>query len=699
MKNIFLLFCFICLALTLKAQQWEHIVPAPELASTFEPFYSWRLLSAVDADTVWFADDFGRITRTMDGGSTWKNSTIEGWQDLLNGYYMGSFYAADASRAFFTGFSFNYSPSSSSNSVTFRTADAGNTWTNAFPNGEFAGIGSFLNGIHFFNPRTGLAWGDVVLDTFEFYRTTNGGDTWAKLNPPTPTRGESIFFNNFDTVGDTIWIGTSNGRIFKSNDQGQTWAVAQLPINSTIGGVALANGREGAISVSGGNVYYTTNGGAQWTLRTRRSVNSFNPNEIFSVKGAPGVFIGANQFDGWADMSLDTCKTWGISLLQPGTSSISSLKFINPRQAWAAQSDSVVLKWKNPAVLFDPVEPDYTTMKAKHATRAPTSGAKLALWSGTPATYQVEHTLVKDGVIAATTSESRALTPRMVASSFSTTPLTGKGNYTLRTRLLQNNTTIQQHEVQLIAGDSVFSKDNDLTNIAFSRNRGNFFDLTIADTLTSITAKLLVAASTSVRLWVFGYDAITQKYSNRLHYSNPISLAPNDDFSPVGLTYSLPQALALPAGRYAIGVQFSSNQGFIFMDNHKVSTQAVLSGNSLRADSLVGYAFAPSVRANFNFKQVTVSTSEPDLAIGLRVFPNPAREQLYFDLPATLPARLGNPNRVQLRLFNINGQEVHQQWLMAGLNTLIISQLPVGIYTWQLSGSNEQLLVGSLIVH
>lgn len=711
MKNVSLLVCIISLNTVLRAQSWERLTPAASTSiAAFEPPYTWSLMSAVDADTVWFADRFGRVTRTADGGRTWKTSDVEGAQDLRNSYYIGSIHAADAQQAFVILLSFG-----GASRITLRTTDGGTTWKDAFSNGEFSQLGSFLNGIHFFNPRTALAWGDTFESyrTTEFYRTTNGGDTWTKVTLLPPFDSENIDHNAFDAVGDTIWIGTLYNKIFKSNDQGATWALSQLPVTGIVSGVALTNGREGAIN-SGSDVYSTSDGGAQWTLRTRRSVNSFNSNQIFSVKGTTSIFVAANQFDGWADMSFDTCKTWGISLLQPGTLKISDLKFINARQAWAAQGDSVVLKWKNPTVLFDPVEPDYTSVKAKHANDVQTSGARLALWSGTSASYQVQHTLLKDGVAVATTSESRTLTPRTVASSFSTTPLSGKGIYTLRTRLEQNNTLVQQHTAQLVASDSIFSKDSDRTIIYFGSNRGNFFDLAVADTLTSISAKLDAYEPTSVRFWVFDYNPTTRIYRNRLHYSDAIPLIPKDTLFIFGndsiksvlpldlVVYSLPQPLALSAGRYAIGVQFAGNSGLIQMDAHKVSSQAILAGNTTLATSptsRVGYAYAPSIRANFNFERRSVPTWEPDLAAGIRVFPNPARERVSFDLPATLPERLGNAARLQLKLFNMNGQEVYNQWLTAGVNTLFIAPLPTGIYTWQLTGSNGRRVVGNVVVH
>ncbi|MDX2070117.1 MAG: T9SS type A sorting domain-containing protein [Haliscomenobacter sp.] len=691
------------LSTSLLAQQWEQIIPA-QSNPLFESPYFWSKMAVIDADTVWFADDLGRVTLTKDGGKTWDTNPIQGWDALFFDYYLGSFFAADSRRAFAVAFSYF------GESFTLSTKDGGKTWDEAFKNGEYSLPGSFLNGIHFFNRRNGLAWGDPVRDTFEFYRTTDAGDSWQKIATPAPRPNESSYFEAFAVFGDTIWIGTSAGRTLKSANQGQTWTVDVLPTPAYIGTIALTNGHEGAVSLNGGRIYYTANNGKTWTSSPGRSPNSFNPNTIYGVPGQTGIFVSSNQFDGWADISFDSCKTWPISILQPGIPKINTLQFLNAKQAWATLGDSAILKWKNPAVLFDLVEPDYTEIKAKHATGTQISGARVALWSGIPGAYRLQHTLLKDAVEVSTSNSTLMLAPRKVGVGFSNARLSGKGNYFYRTTLLQGDTIFQQQEAQLVAGDSVFSKDNAFSNLSFGSNRGHFFDLGVADQLTSIATDVNVFAPTAIQFWVFGYDSVKKNYSKRLHLSSPIPLEPKDTLIvfgkdtflvslPLGeVNYQLPKSLALNKGRYAIGIQFLDRNAAIYMSTHKVSSHAILKFDQTAADSLPGYAFGPILRARFNTKEVSVSTQEPDLTTGIRIFPNPASDWFSIDLSPDLLKKMASSNTLQFRLFNINGQEVQTQWLAAGINTINVAQLPTGTYVWQIVGNNRRRVVGQVVL-
>ncbi len=601
---------------------------------------------------------------------------------------------------------FNFDGTSTLN---FRTTDGGETWNPAFPNGEFNELGSFLNGIHFFSPSNALAWGDPVRDTFEMYRTIDGGNTWSRMKAPRALSNEISYFSAYDTHGDTIWIGTVRGRVLKSNDQGRNWSVVSLPTAIDIGSIALNNGHEGALSVLGGNVWLTSNGGSNWTQGTRRSVDRSSPNRIFSIKKQPDVYLSSNEFEGWADLSFDKCKSWSISLLQPGVASLSNVKFIDAQTAWAIHNDSTVLKWTNPPVLFDPVEPDYTAIKSKHASGIPTSGARLALWSAPAGSYGIEHKLLKNGNALSSLKENLTLQPKQVSASYSKAALSGKGNYMFQTTLLNNNTIEQQHVMNLIAGDSVFAKDSDHTVVGVGESRGNFIDLLAKDTLTSITAKVYADIPSSVSFWVYGFNPTTRRYDQRVFSSAPIQLTPKDTIIVFGndsltvpvpvewITFKLPSNLILNPGRYAVGLQYVSGGGSFQMDGRKVSKQALFVRSLNRVDSIVGYAFAPMIRANFNNRNLIVSVKDPDLAVGIKVFPNPSYDWLSFDLPDSLPERLGGIRGMFLRLFNQNGQETYRQMIHTGLSTVSVDHLPQGVYLWQISGRNGKVVAGTVV--
>lgn len=711
MKSTLLLLLFGLQCAFLSAQNWQRVNPAP--ASDFEAPYVWNLMSVINVDTVWFADAFsGAVTRTLDGGKTWQtNLIVSDVENLFFDYYLNSLFATDAQQAYTVWLSYD-----GASSRTLRTTDGGETWQLAFPQAQFNKPDNSLKGLHFFNAQTGLAWSGSYRDTSEFYRSIDGGNTWTKIKTPRALRNtfsvETIDYTNFDTHGDTIWIGTSQGRVFKSNDQGASWSTATLPFSGLIVSIALNNGHQAALSVFGASIFLTSDGGKNWSEGIPRSADQGTGNQIFSIKNQSDVYISSNDADGWANISFDKCQTWDISLLQPGVNSLAQIKFIDAQTAWAIHNDSTVLKWANPPVLFDPVEPDYTAIKSEHATGIPTSGVRLAPWSLGASNYSVEHTLLKNGNVVSTLKRPLSLSPKKVSSSFSQAALSGKGDYILRTELSNStNKVVQQHEVKLIAGDSVFAKDNDRTATIWFQNRGNFFDLQISDTLSSISAKVYAGTPTAVSFGVFGYNPVTQRYDQQLHLSAPVQITPEDVPIIIGgetfilqifdnwVTYKLPKNLPLSPGNYVIGVLFENSQeGGIQMDARKVSKNALLiKGRINQVETIQGYGFTPMVRAHFHSKNLTVSTKDPDLAVGIKVFPNPSSDLLSFELPATLPEKLGDNQDMFLQLYNLNGQKTHQQVISPGLSTIRIDHLPRGIYLWQIGGSNGKIVAGMVV--
>jgi len=114
------------------------------------------------------------------------------------------------------------------------TMDGGFTW-NRQVTASFSSPFSFPVCIHFFNENDGICWGDPIIQDggleFEIYTTTDAGVNWNALlaaNKPDPLSQEESG-PIYSAVNDTIWFGTSKGRIFKSVDKGYNWTVAVVP--------------------------------------------------------------------------------------------------------------------------------------------------------------------------------------------------------------------------------------------------------------------------------------------------------------------------------------------------------------------------------------------------------------------------------------------------------------------------------------
>jgi len=179
-----------------------------------------------DSDALWamainndgsVADNF---TRSIDAGQTWTAGTFN------VGTGLSQLFAIDDMTCWAV---FNTGASQGC----FKTTDGGVNWVNM--NAGY-GATSFANVIHFFNENDGFAQGDPVDGYYELYTTTNGGDDWTRVlegDIPVPTTGEFGITGNYYAVGDNIWWGTNQGRIFYSNDKGYTWDETMTPFGAT----------------------------------------------------------------------------------------------------------------------------------------------------------------------------------------------------------------------------------------------------------------------------------------------------------------------------------------------------------------------------------------------------------------------------------------------------------------------------------
>lgn len=152
----------------------------------------------------------------------------------------------------------------------WRTSDGGSSWRWTNLSSTLAAADALL----FFDASNGLCIGRPVSGTWRLARTTDGGATWtpAAVLPP-PFANERTRHHATTAFGDTVWVGTSAGRILRSTDRGTTWTVAAAATtDQTIAAVSFASGRQGYCLVRPTApqadptiaVYHTTDGGITW---------------------------------------------------------------------------------------------------------------------------------------------------------------------------------------------------------------------------------------------------------------------------------------------------------------------------------------------------------------------------------------------------------------------------------------------------
>jgi len=159
-------------------------------------------------------------------------------------------------------------PASGQASV-LRSTNGGGSWQPT----SVSTITPFVNSVHFFDPQNGVLLGDPLAGIWGIGLTTDGGASWSSP-PAAPSAGsasEAGWNNSYSVVGDTIWFGTNNSRIYRSVDRGLSWTYASTGANRNSLDVDFLNGREGIACFRTANSTGTTalmvsrDGGSVWT--------------------------------------------------------------------------------------------------------------------------------------------------------------------------------------------------------------------------------------------------------------------------------------------------------------------------------------------------------------------------------------------------------------------------------------------------
>jgi len=259
--------------------------------------------------TVWVSGEKGTVLKSTDAGMTWRSVSPRGVADLD----FRDVEVIDDQTVFIMG------AGEGPKSRIYKTTDGGASWlliaTNLEPKG-------FWDCMSFWDPTHGVVVGDPIDGKFTIM-TTIDGMTWQPVKGPSANTGEGAFAASgtcvFTRGTREAWFGTGGlggGRVFHSQDSGQTWSVAKTPIRHDSAGagvfsLAFSDALHG-IAVGGdymkptestGNVAITVDGGKTWT-------GPAGP--------APGGYRSAVQCDSiciatgtsGSDLSTDGGRSW-----------------------------------------------------------------------------------------------------------------------------------------------------------------------------------------------------------------------------------------------------------------------------------------------------------------------------------------------------------------------------------------------------
>jgi photosystem II stability/assembly factor-like uncharacterized protein len=304
-------------------------------------------MSAVNSNVVWatgldtnFSSPSNVFTKTLDGGTTWTAGTISG----AGGYFSNGVFAHSKDTAWIS-----LNDLVNGGGFIYKTSDGGATWV-AQPTATFATPAGYVDDIYFFDKNNGVCIGDSNTGYWEIYKTTNGGTNWSRIlaaNIPSNTPGETGSVDSYCVNGNTIWFGTSAGRVYKSTNMGATWTVTSTGL-TLVYKVVFKDAMNGLAIDGGGSLVKSTDGGATWsTLSYTGNLYGF---DLCFVPGTTGTYYSTGAGPNGSSYSLNDGQTWiNIDGLQH-----TALAFINSTTGWsggvnASPTSGGVFKWTGAA--------------------------------------------------------------------------------------------------------------------------------------------------------------------------------------------------------------------------------------------------------------------------------------------------------------------------------------------------------------
>jgi len=148
--------------------------------------------------------------------------------------------------------------------VIIKTTDGGDNWTTILPtSGDIDG----LQGIWFTSDLVGFAagWNDY------FIKTTDGGTTWTPINVGANAwyYKDVEFWDANNGVAVASMNSSTDQAVFITSDGGNTWVPATSGIaTASVMGLSYANQNTIYAVGTGGNVYISTDGGHNWTVKS-----------------------------------------------------------------------------------------------------------------------------------------------------------------------------------------------------------------------------------------------------------------------------------------------------------------------------------------------------------------------------------------------------------------------------------------------
>lgn len=334
-----------------------HVSPAQWIKQTVDTTASLRGLSVVNQRIVWASGTGGTVIRTADGGRTWKVMSVAGAEKLD----FRDIEAFDANTAYIL------SIGNGESSRIYKTTDGGATWNEQFRNKNEK---AFYDAMACWDRNNCIAMSDPVDGKFVLINTKDGGATWRPMDTdkmPSAKEGEAAFAASGTCIitqgKNNVFLvtGGSAARVFRSNNRGRSWFVADTPIvkgtqGSGIFSIAMRDKKYGVIvggnyekpDESAGNSAFTNDGGKTW-----RKINELHL-AIEQTKiplGRPNGYLSSVAFEGQDSVLVVGTRGSQRNLLHSlwaelGRENLNTVGSKGFNVAWAVGPKGMVVKLK-----------------------------------------------------------------------------------------------------------------------------------------------------------------------------------------------------------------------------------------------------------------------------------------------------------------------------------------------------------------
>ncbi len=332
MKTMLFALLFSALLPALSAQNWQPL--AAGLLPNGHVIFS---ISAVGENVVWAVASGEyyqapiptahrtRVLRSADSGQSWTAHEIEETAGTIS----FQIFAVDSLTAWITTQDYGGGPGR----ALYQTTDGGLTWTKKLA-GDAGGVAlnRFPDGQH---------W--LAQNRQSISRSADDGASWTNSNITGYQSSEYQILNSganmSSTVGDTLWGGTSSGRIVRFTNYGQSsqFFTTGLGTATTISSLAFQDHLNGlcySLNAANNNrIARSVDGGATWTVLAQQPGNTIGWN-IAAVPGTPGFYVLSSNYNftaGKVAITTNFGASWSVENLKAPLNAVS---FASPSAGW-----------------------------------------------------------------------------------------------------------------------------------------------------------------------------------------------------------------------------------------------------------------------------------------------------------------------------------------------------------------------------